>query len=257
MELNNTLIHLYELREKFIRIIIGLLIALGITIPFAAQLHQFFIAPLLNQLPAGGQLLATSVTSPFMVPLKIALYVAIAISLPNTLYQIWKFVQPGLYVKEKWFVVVGVISSAILLIIGASFAFYVVAPVVFKFIISSAPVGVAVMTEIGNYVDFLISIMLAFGVSFQTPVIVVVISYTGLVELKTLKEIRSYIIVGAFVIGAIFTPPDIISQLFLAIPLWLLYELGLLIASVLIYKRNRAVVSEIPDISIIKHGQNS
>lgn len=257
MELNNTLIHLYELREKFIRIIIGLLIALGITIPFAAQLHQFFIAPLLNQLPAGGQLLATSVTSPFMVPLKIALYVAIAISLPNTLYQIWKFVQPGLYVKEKWFVVVGVISSAILLIIGASFAFYVVAPVVFKFIISSAPVGVAVMTEIGNYVDFLISLMLAFGVSFQTPVIVVVIAYTGLVELKTLKEIRSYIIVGAFVIGAIFTPPDIISQLFLAIPLWLLYELGLLIASVLIYKRNRAVVSEMPDISIIKHGQNS
>lgn len=247
MDSNNTLSHFYELRTRFIHIIIGLLVALAVTIPFAAQLHQFFIAPLLNQLPVGGQLIATSVTSPFLVPLKIALYVAIAISLPNTLYQIWKFVQPGLYAKEKWIVVMGVISSVTLLAIGASFAFYVVAPVVFKFIIASAPAGVAVMTEIGNYLDFLVSIMLAFGVSFQTPIVVVVIACTGLVELKTLKEIRSYVIVGAFVIGAIFTPPDIISQLFLAIPLWLLYELGLLIASVLIARRE--TVPELPATS--------
>jgi len=240
--LTETMSHFYELRSTCIRIVIGLLLALGVTLPFANQLHQFFVAPLLSQLPAGGQMIATSVTSPFLIPLKIALYVALALSLPNTLYQIWKFVQPGLYAKEKLISVIGVLSSIVLFLLGAGFAFYVVIPVIFKFIIGSAPEGVAVMTEIGNYLDFLVSIMLAFGVSFQTPIIVVAIAYMGMVEVKTLKEIRSYVIVGAFVIGAIFTPPDIISQCMLAIPLWLLYELGVLVASMLIRKRDQEML---------------
>jgi sec-independent protein translocase protein TatC len=240
---SDTLSHFYELRTTCIRIVIGLLIAIGITLPFANELHQFFVKPLLSQLPAGGQMIATSVTSPFFIPLKIALYVAIALSLPNTLYHIWKFVQPGLYSKEKLISVIGVISSILLFLLGAGFAFYVVIPVIFKFIIGSAPEGVAVMTEIGNYLDFLVSIILAFGISFQTPIIVVAIAYMGMVEVKTLKEIRSYVIVGAFVIGAIFTPPDIISQFMLAVPLWLLYELGVLIASLLIRKRNQNAVT--------------
>lgn len=240
---SDTLSHFYELRTTCIRIVIGLLIAIGITLPFANELHQFFVRPLLSQLPVGGQMIATSVTSPFFIPLKIALYVAIALSLPNTLFQLWKFVQPGLYPKERLISVLGVISSILLFLAGAGFAFYVVIPVIFKFIIGSAPEGVAVMTEIGNYLDFLVSITLAFGVSFQTPIIVVAIAYMRLVEIKTLKAIRSYVIVGAFVIGAIFTPPDIISQFMLAIPLWLLYELGLLVASLLVFKRDRDVES--------------
>ena len=245
--LTETMSHFYELRSTCIRIVIGLLLALGVTLPFANQLHQFFVAPLLSQLPAGGQMIATSVTSPFLIPLKIALYVALALSLPNTLYQIWKFVQPGLYAREKLISVIGVLSSIVLFLLGAGFAFYVVIPVIFKFIIGSAPEGVAVMTEIGNYLDFLVSIMLAFGVSFQTPIIVVAIAYMGMVEVKTLKEIRSYVIVGAFVIGAIFTPPDIISQCMLAIPLWLLYELGVLVASMLIRKRDQEVMPALPN----------
>jgi sec-independent protein translocase protein TatC len=248
-EQSDTLSHFYELRTRCIYIVIGLILALVVTLPFANTLHQFFVAPLLSQLPAGGQMIATSVTSPFMIPLKIALYVAIALSLPNTLYQLWKFVQPGLYPKEKLVSVIGVLSSIVLFLLGAGFAFYVVIPVIFKFIIGSAPAGVAVMTEIGNYLEFLVSITLAFGVSFQTPIIVVAIAYMGLVEISTLKESRSYVIVGAFVIGAIFTPPDIISQFMLAIPLWLLYELGVLVASVLIYRRDRAITSVLPGAS--------
>lgn len=244
--LTETMSHFYALRTTCIRIVIGLLLALAVTLPFANQLHQFFVAPLLSQLPAGGQMIATSVTSPFLIPLKIALYVAVALSLPNTLYQVWKFVQPGLYPKEKLVSVIGVLSSIVLFLLGAGFAFYVVIPVVFKFIIGSAPAGVAVMTEIGNYLDFLVSIMLAFGVSFQTPVIVVAIAYMGMVDISTLKAVRSYVIVGAFVIGAIFTPPDIISQCMLAIPLWLLYELGVLVASALVYKRDREDVQLLP-----------
>lgn len=241
-EQSDTLSHFYELRTRCIRIMIGLLAALVVTLPFANTLHTFFVHPLLSQLPAGGQMIATSVTSPFMIPLKIALYVAIALSLPNTLYQLWKFVQPGLYPKERVFSLIGVLSSILLLLLGASFAFYIVIPVMFKFILGSAPAGVAVMTEIGNYLDFLVSITLAFGISFQTPIIVVGVAYLGVVDIKTLKESRSYVIVGAFVIGAIFTPPDIISQCMLAIPLWLLYELGLLVASLLIHKRDREAV---------------
>ncbi|HEY0906514.1 MAG TPA: twin-arginine translocase subunit TatC [Methylophilus sp.] len=239
MELQDTLSHFYELRTRCIRIVIGLLLAFGITLPFANQLHQFLVTPLLSQLPAGGQMIATSVTAPFMIPLKVAMYVAVALSLPNTLYQLWKFVQPGLYPREKLISVIGVITSMTLFLCGAAFAFYLVIPVVFKFIIGSAPAGVAVMTEIGNYLDFLISITLAFGISFQTPMIVVVLACMGIVELKTLKEIRGYVVVAAFVIGAIFTPPDIISQCMLAVPLWLLYELGVLVASLLIYQRQR------------------
>lgn len=248
MEHSDTLSHFYELRTRCVRMVIGLIVALAVTLPFANQLHQFFVKPLLSQLPAGGQLIATSVTSPFLIPLKIALYVAIALSLPNTLYQIWKFVQPGLYPKERLISVIGVISSIALFLLGASFAFYFVIPVIFKFIIGSAPVDVAVMTEIGNYLEFLVTITLAFGVSFQTPIIVVAITYMGVVEIKTLKEIRSYVIVGAFVIAAIFTPPDIISQFMLAIPLWLLYELGLFVASILIYKRTRGISQASPGV---------
>lgn len=229
--------YLYEIRSRIIRIVIGFLIAFGCVYPFANQIHTFFIYPLLSQLPKGGTLIATSVSSPFLIPLKIALYVAFAASLPHTLYQIWKFVQPGLYPKERFFSVLAVVSSLILFSLGASFGFYIVIPVVIKFVVGAAPLGVAVMTEIGNYLDFLLSIILAFGLSFQTPIVVIGLVFFGIVDIKTLKEIRSYVIVGAFVIGAIFTPPDIISQCLLAIPLWLLYEVGILAAIALVPKR--------------------
>ncbi|ABE48814.1 twin-arginine translocase subunit TatC [Methylobacillus flagellatus] len=245
MEQDGFLSHFYELRTRFIRIIAGMLVPLLAILPFANELHGFFVTPLLNQLPAGGQMIATSVTSPFLIPLKIAFYVAVAVSLPHTLYQVWKFFQPGLYPKEKLISVLGVVSSVILFVIGACFAFYLVIPVVIKFIVGTAPEGVAVMTEIGSYLDFLVSIMLAFGISFQTPIIVVAIAALGIVELKTLREIRGYVVVGAFVVGAIFTPPDIISQFMLAIPLWLLYELGVFIAMLVVARR--AAVPALPD----------
>jgi sec-independent protein translocase protein TatC len=239
MAYSDTLGHLIELRSRLIKVVLGIMVALGVTVPFANQLHHFFVSPLLSQLPVNGQMIATTVTSPFLIPLKIAFYVALVISLPNTLYQLWKFVQPGLYPREKLISAIGIFSSILLFLAGASFAFYVVIPIVFKFVIGSAPEGVAVMTEIGNYLDFLISIIMAFGFSFQLPIIVIALACMEIVELKTLSEIRSYVIVGAFVIGAIFTPPDIISQFLLAIPLWMLYELGLLVSRLIISKRQQ------------------
>lgn len=232
--------HFYEMRTRFLFIIAGILIPLLIILPFANSLHSFFVSPLLKELPIGGQMIATSVTSPFFIPLKVAFYVAIAISLPHTLYQIWKFFQPGLYPQEKLIGGVAVVSSVLLFIIGAAFAFSFVIPTVLKFIVGTTPDGVAVMTEIESYLNFLISILLAFGISFQMPIIVVVIAVLGVVEVKTLKEIRGYVIVGAFVIGAIFTPPDIISQVMLAVPLCLLYELGVIISAVILSRNKSA-----------------
>ena len=222
--------HLIELRNRLLRIlVVFLLVFIGFT-PFANKIYTLLAHPLLAKLPAGGQMIATAITTPFFVPMKVAMLAAFVVSLPHTLYQVWVFVAPGLYAHERRFMAPLVVASTLLFFAGMAFAYFLVFPVVFGFITSTAPEGVAVMTDIGNYLDFVITLFMAFGFAFEVPIAVLLLVRFGLVNIRTLKEIRPYMIVGAFVLGAIFTPPDIISQFMLAVPLWILYEAGVLVA---------------------------
>ena len=223
--------HLIELRDRLLYIVAGLLLAFLVLFPFANKLYTLLAAPLLASLPKGGQMIATGVTTPFFVPMKVAMLAAFVISLPHTLYQLWKFVAPGLYQHEKRFAAPMIVCGTLLFLTGMTFAYLLVFPVVFGFITGIAPEGVAVMTDIGSYLDFVITMFLAFGFAFEVPVVVVLLVKLGWVSVATLREVRSYVVVGAFVLGAIFTPPDVVSQLMLAVPLWLLYEAGILAAA--------------------------
>jgi len=226
----NFISHLIELRTRLLRIVIGMLVVFMALFPFANEVYALLAEPLLSQLPAGGQMIATGVTTPFFVPLKVAMMAAFLIALPHTLYQVWAFVAPGLYAHEKKFMVPAIVAASLLFLSGMAFAYFLVFPVVFGFIIGTAPQGVAVMTDIGHYLDFVMTLFFAFGLAFEVPIAVVMAVYFDWVSIDKLKESRGYVIVGAFVIGAIFTPPDIISQFMLAVPMWLLYELGILVA---------------------------
>jgi len=222
--------HLVELRDRLLRCVIALVLVFICLFPWARDLYSLLAKPLLASLPAGGQLIATEVTAPFFVPIKVTLMAALVIALPYLLYQIWAFVAPGLYAHEKKLVMPLVATSTLLFLCGMAFAYFLVFPIVFHFIISVAPEGVAVMTDIGKYLDFVLTLFLAFGVTFEVPVAVVILVRMGMVSVAKLREIRPYVIVGAFVIGAIFTPPDVVSQVMLAVPLWVLYELGIFVA---------------------------
>ncbi|MEI7614528.1 MAG: twin-arginine translocase subunit TatC [Betaproteobacteria bacterium] len=222
--------HLFELRDRLIRALLAIGIIFVCLFPWAKELYALLAQPLLATLPQGGQMIATDVVGVFLVPMKVALMVAFLIALPYVLYQIWAFVAPGLYAHEKRLAMPLVASSVLLFFIGMSFAYFLVFPTVFGFMASVAPEGVAWMTDIEKYLSFVMSTFIAFGVTFEVPVIVIVLVKMHVVELATLKEWRPYVIVGAFVIGAIFTPPDVVSQLLLAIPLCLLYELGMFMA---------------------------
>lgn len=222
--------HLIELRTRLLRIAVVLLLVFICLFPWASDLYALLAQPLLAKLPQGGQIIATDVTTPFFVPLKVAMMTAVLIALPYILYQTWRFVAPGLYAHEKRMVVPLIVTSTLLFFCGMAFAYFAVFPVVFGFITAAAPEGVAVMTDIDKYLGFVLGMFMAFGVTFQVPVAVVLLVRTGIVSIAKLKEIRSYVIVGAFVVGAIFTPPDVVSQFMLAIPLWLLYEAGIVVA---------------------------
>jgi len=221
--------HLIELRNRLLRAIVGWLVVFAALFPFADKLYSLLAAPLLSKLPQGAQMIATAVTTPFFVPMKVTMLAAFLISLPWMIYQCWAFVSPGLYTHEKRLIRPLLASAILLFFIGMAFAYFVVFPVVFSFLVGSAPQGVTVMTDIAEYLDFVIGLFVAFGFAFEVPIAVVLMALMGWVTLAQLKESRSYVIVGAFVLGAIFTPPDIVSQCMLAIPLWLLYELGLLV----------------------------
>lgn len=227
----NFVSHLIELRNRLLRIVIGFIVVFIALFPFANKIYALLAAPLLSKLPAGGQMIATAVTTPFFVPLKVAMMAAFIVSLPHTMYQVWAFVAPGLYAHEKKFMIPMIIASSFLFLAGMAFAYFLVFPVVFGFIVGTAPQGVAVMTDIGNYLDFVLTLFFAFGLAFQVPIAVVMTVRFGWLSVAQLREARGYVVVGAFVIGAIFTPPDIISQFMLAVPIWLLYELGILVAS--------------------------
>jgi len=198
--------------------------------PWARDLYALLAQPMIASMPTGGHLIATEVTAPFFVPVKVTMMAAFVIALPYLLYQLWAFVAPGLYAHERKLVAPLIITSTVLFICGMGFAYYLVFPVVFHFMVSVAPTGVAVMTDIGKYLDFVLTLFLAFGVTFEVPVAVVILVRMGLVSVAKLKEIRPYMIVGAFIVGAIFTPPDVVSQVMLAVPLWVLYEVGIFVS---------------------------
>ncbi|MFZ5524635.1 MAG: twin-arginine translocase subunit TatC [Pseudomonadota bacterium] len=223
--------HLIELRTRLLHSAIALLLVFVCLFPWASDLYALLAQPMLAKLPKGGQMIATDVTTPFFVPLKVAMMAAFLIALPYILYQIWRFVAPGLYAHEKRLVVPLIVASTMLFFCGMAFAYFVVFPVVFGFITASAPQGVAVMTDIDKYLSFVLAMFMAFGVTFQVPVAVVLLVRMGFVTVAKLREIRPYVVVGAFVAGAIFTPPDVVSQFMLAVPLWLLYEAGIVVAS--------------------------
>ena len=222
--------HLVELRNRLIRALLSVVVVFLCLVSWAKDLYSLLAQPLLDKLPQGGQMIATDVVGVFLVPMKVALMVAFLIALPYVLYQAWAFVAPGLYAHEKRLALPLVSVSVLLFFVGMAFAYFLVFPTVFGFMSHIAPEGVAWMTDIEKYLSFVMSTFLAFGVAFEVPVVVVVLVMVGVVELSTLKAWRPYVLVGAFVVGAIFTPPDVISQLMLAIPLCLLYELGLLMA---------------------------
>ena len=224
--------HLVELRNRLVKGMLGLAAVLAVLMvwPGPATIYDFLAQPMIASLPAGAKMIATGVLSPFMVPLKVTLLAAIMLSLPWLFYQMWAFVAPGLYAHEKRLVLPLVISSSLLFLAGVAFCYFLVFGRVFAFLYNFAPQSIGVSPDIENYLDFIMSMCLAFGVTFEVPVVVVVLVRTGMVELQKLKAIRSYVVVGAFVIAAIVTPPDVISQFALAVPMILLYELGLLVA---------------------------
>jgi len=222
--------HLFELRDRLIRILLSVGIVFICLFPWAKDLYALLALPMLRVLPVGGQMIATDVVGVFLVPMKVTLMLAFLIALPYVLYQIWAFVAPGLYDHEKKLALPLVTASVLLFFVGMAFAYFLVFPTVFGFMARIAPEGVAWMTDIEKYLSFVMTTFVAFGVTFEVPVVVVVLVRMGIVELATLKQWRPYVIVGAFVVGAIFTPPDVVSQLMLAIPLCLLFELGLIVA---------------------------
>ncbi|MGH8802051.1 MAG: twin-arginine translocase subunit TatC [Casimicrobiaceae bacterium] len=222
--------HLIELRTRLMRSMIAVVLVLVVLFPFAKDIYEFLARPLLLALPKGATMIATDVTGTFLVPLKVTLVAAFLIALPYVLFQVWAFVAPGLYQHEKRLVLPVVVSSCLFFAFGMSFAYFVVFPVAFHFFAHYAPAGVQMMTDIDKYVTFVLKMFIAFGITFETPVVIVVLVRLGVVSLAKLKSVRPYAIVGAFVVGAIFTPPDIVSQCLLALPLWMLFELGLIVA---------------------------
>lgn len=222
--------HLIELRNRLLYAVGAVLIVFFALVPFANELYQWFAKPLMATLPQGTSMISTEPHGPFFVPFKFAFACAFAIAIPFVLYQLWAFIAPGLYLKEKRIALPLVISSTVLFYGGIMFAYYVVFPVIFGFFVSMAPDGVAVMTDINAYMSFALKLFFAFGIAFEVPVATVLLARLGVVSTKTMAEKRPYIVVVAFVVGMLMTPPDVFSQIMLAIPVCLLFELGLFFA---------------------------
>lgn len=233
-EIQETFIsHLIELRDRVLRALIAVGIAFLPCFFFARDLYTLLAKPLLAKLPAGAHMISTDVTGAFFVPMKVAMMVAFLIALPFVLYQLWAFVAPGLYQHEKKLAIPLIATSTLLFFIGMAFAYFAVFPMVFKFVVGFTPEGVSMMTDINNYLSFVLGMFFAFGVTFETPIAVIILVRMGIVSVEKLREIRPYFVVAAFVIGAIFTPPDVVSQFMLAIPLWILYEVGIFFAAMM------------------------
>jgi len=239
--------HLIELRSRVVKAAAVVLVVFLCMMPFAAHIFDVLAAPMIHALPAGSKMIATGVITPFLIPIKVTMLMALLVSLPWVLYQTWAFVAPGLYAHEKKLIAPLVISSSVLFLIGVAFCYFFVFGVVFPFINNFAPASVSVAPDIDAYVDFVLTMFLAFGVTFEVPVIVIVLVRMGIVPLQKLKQMRPYVVVAAFVVAAVVTPPDIMSQLMLAVPLVLLFELGLLVAP--IFERATRAPEEEPSSS--------
>ena len=225
--------HLVELRDRLLRAIIAVVVVLLALFPWAKDIYAILAKPLLAVLPHGATMIATDVTGTFLVPLKVTAMAAFVVALPYVLWQAWAFVAPGLYHHEKRLALPVIVSSVIFFLIGMAFAYFLVFPIAFGFFAGYAPAGVQMMTDIDKHLSFVMTMFIAFGLTFEVPVIVIVLVRLSIVSIDKLNAARPYVVVGAFVLGAIFTPPDVVSQLMLAVPLWVLYELGIVLARVI------------------------
>jgi sec-independent protein translocase protein TatC len=228
--------HLLELRSRLMRAFLAVLIVLLPCAYYANTLFEFLERPLQAKLPKGASLIATSITAPFTTPFKLAFITALIIAMPYVLYQLWAFVAPGLYRREKRFAMPLLASSVVLFYCGVAFAYWVVFPIMFQFFISTTPRGVLMMTDISQYMDFVLVMALSFGVAFEVPVAVVLLVITGMISVEKLTAARGYVLIGIFVVAAILTPPDAISQTIMAVPMYLLYEGGIIFARILARK---------------------
>lgn len=234
--------HLLELRDRLLRAFIAIVVVFIPCAFFANELFTLLAQPLLDKLPEGSSLIATSVAAPFLTPFKLAFFVAVFFAMPYVLYQSWAFVAPGLYRKEKRFATPLLLSSILLFYCGCAFAYFAVFPVMFEFFAKTTPVGVTMMTDITNYMDFVLTIFFAFGLAFEMPVAVMLLVLTGLVKVDKLAKARGYVLIGIFVVAAFLTPPDPISQSIMAIPMYVLYELGIVLAR--LSQKGRKVAEE-------------
>jgi len=238
--------HLLELRDRLLRMVIAIFLLFLALFPFANQIYVHVAEPLMAQLPEGTSMIATEVASPFLTPFKLSLVAAVFLAMPYILFQFWAFVAPGLYKHEKRLVTPLLVSSIILFYLGILFAYYVVFPLVFAFFTHTAPEGVAVMTDISRYLDFVLTLFFAFGIAFEVPIAVILLVWMGVTTPESLGGKRPYIIVAAFVFGMLLTPPDVISQTLLALPVWLLFEGGVFFSRWFIREREQSVEEETP-----------
>ncbi len=222
--------HLSELRDRLLRAITCVFALFLVLSFFANDIYHAIALPLLAQMPDNTSMIATEVASPFLVPFKLAFFTAVFFTMPYILYQAWAFVAPGLYQKEMHFAFPLLITSIVLFYVGIAFAYFVVFPLLFAFLTAAAPAGVSVMTDISHYLDFILKLFFAFGMAFEVPIATILLITTGITTTEALAAKRSYIVVGAFAIGMLLTPPDIVSQFLLAVPVWLLFESGLILS---------------------------
>ena len=224
--------HLLELRRRLLRCFFAVLAVFLVLMPFAQRLYTLVAAPLLERLPEGATMIATQVTTPFLTPFKLTFFAALFVAMPFVLYQAWAFVAPGLYQQEKRLFAPLFVTSVLLFYAGVAFAFFIVFPLIYGFLVMMAPEGVAIMTDIGEYLDFVLTLFFAFGVAFEVPVATVLLVWAGFTTPGALAEKRQYVLLGCFVIGMFLTPPDVISQTLLAVPMYLLYEVGIIMSRV-------------------------
>ena len=238
--------HLIELRTRLLKIVVFVIAVFLALSAYANEIYSFLAGPLMKHMPQNSTMIAIDVASPFFTPFKLALVVAVFISVPVILYQFWAFVAPGLYKRERRMVFPLLIASTFLFYLGVVFAYFVVFPLIFGFLTAAAPTGVAIMTDITKYLDFVLTLFFAFGICFEVPIFTIVMVWTGLITPESLAEKRPYVIVGAFVIGAFLTPPDAISQTLLAVPMWMLFEIGLLFSKLFVRKTDEHDQDSLP-----------
>jgi sec-independent protein translocase protein TatC len=236
--------HLLELRERLLRCLVAIGIAFIPCVMNSNEIFTFIAQPLLAKLPEGSSLIATGVMTPFTTPFKLSFFAALLLAMPYVIYQLWSFVAPGLYRNERRFAVPLLISAIVLFYVGIAFAYYIVFPVMFQFFASTTPQGVSMMTDITQYLDFVLTMFFCFGLAFEIPVAVVLLVVMGIVRVEKLKQIRGYVLIGCFIVAALLTPPDAISQVSLAVPMYLLYEGGILMARVLSRLRSGEVAQK-------------